>query len=270
LLTFFHYNTDMKRILITLTLLTQLSFSATPEQVEQYISVSNAEEELLELQSQFSRMQNAINAKDNNASEASNYDMQMLTIRFKDYLKKHLSDDEMTKVLENYKNVVLLRFVAASSEAQKHDQNETFSYLKKLKNDPESAVRVDLVNKISKAAYSKDAMAVMFDELVKPLMLNGIGGQKINDKMLKPMKEKYLKMMIEAANIETLFASRDFTIEELEELLKISKNSATDHEVKAVFGAMAYSLKEYFMSLVNRFNVNKHQNKLITGTNNSK
>jgi len=259
LLTFFHYNTDMKRILITLTLLTQLSFSATPEQVEQYLSVSNAEEELLALQSQFSTMQTAINTREHNDSESNNYDMQMLSIRFKDYLQKHLSEDEMTDVLKNYKNVVLLRFVAASSEAQNHEQNETSAYVKKLKNDPESNIRIDLVEKISKAFYSKESMSIMFDELMKPLMKNGIGGEKMNNTMLKPMKENYLKMMIEASKNETLFASKDFTIYELEELLKIAKTPAIDHETKAVFGATAYSLKEFFMSLASRFDVSKHQ-----------
>jgi len=260
----------MKKILLALTLLTHLSFAATPEQVEQYLSVSNAEEELLALQSQFSAMQNAINATESNASEVNNYDMQMLSIRFKDYLQKHLSEDEMTEVLENYKNVVLLQFVAASSEAQNHDQNETSSYVKKLTNDPESATRIDLVEKISKALYTKEAMTVMFDELMKPLMENGIGGQKMDDAMIKPMKENYLKMMIEASKNETLFASKDFTMEELEELLKIAKTPAIDHETKAVFGAMAYSLKEFFMSIASRFDVNKHQPASTQNTNHSK
>jgi len=262
----------MKKILLALTLLTHLSFAATPEQVEQYLSVSNAEEELLALQSQFSAMQNAINTKtkENNASEVNNYDMQMLSIRFKDYLQKHLSEDEMTKVLENYKNVVLLQFVAASSEAQNHDQNETSTYVKKLKNDPESATRIDLVEKISKALYNKEAMTIMFDGLMKPLMENGIGGQKIDDAMLKPMKENYLKMMIEASKNETLFASKDFTMQELEELLKIAKTPAIDHETKAVFGATAYSLKEFFMSLASRFDVSKHQSPSTSNTNHNK
>jgi len=254
----------MKKILLALTLLTHLSFAATPEQVEQYLSVSNAEEELLALQSQFSAMQNAINTTESNTSEANNYDMQMLSIRFKDYLQKHLSEDEMTKVLENYKNVVLLQFVAASSEAQNHDQNETSTYVKKLKNDPESAIRIDVVEKISKALYSKEAMTIMFDELMKPLMENGIGGQKMNKTMLKPMKENYLKMMIEASKNETLFASKDFTMEELEELLKIAKTPAIDHETKAVFSATAYSLKEFFMSLANHYDVKKHHSASAT------
>ncbi|MCF6245701.1 MAG: hypothetical protein L3J43_11795, partial [Sulfurovum sp.] len=70
----------MKKTLLTLTLLTHLSFAATPEQVEQYISVSRAEEELIALESQFSAMQNAFKSIGTNKAdnEADNtYDMQL-------------------------------------------------------------------------------------------------------------------------------------------------------------------------------------------------
>ncbi|HFQ61871.1 MAG TPA: hypothetical protein ENK39_06180 [Epsilonproteobacteria bacterium] len=249
----------MKKILLTLALFTHLSFAATPEQVEQYLSVSNAEEELLSLQSQFSAMQNAFKSQETNSSDDNTYDMQMLSIRFKDYLQKHLSEDEMTEVLENYKNVVLLQFVSASSEAEEHDQNETMAYVQQLQASPEAEERIALVEKISNKLYSKEAMVVMFDELMKPLMENGIGGQKMSGDMLKATKANYLKMMTEASRYETLYASKDFTMDELEALLKVAKTPAIDHETKAVFGAMAYSLKEFFMSLASRFDVSKHQ-----------
>ena len=251
----------MKKLLYTLTLLTHFTLAATPEQIEQYLSVSNSEEELLSLQSQFSSMQNSFKSQENNASDDNTYDMQMLSIRFKEYLQSHLSDDEMTEILQNYANVVLLQFIAAESEAQAHDRTEISTYVQTLKNNPESAIRIELVSKISKALYSKEAMVVMFDELMKPLMENGIGGQKMDAKMLKGVRENYLKMMIEASKRETLYASKDFTMEELEELLKVAQTPAIEHETKAAFGAMAYALKEFFMSLTSRFDVSKHQPK---------
>ena len=259
----------MKRLLITLTLLANLSYAATPEQVEQYLLVSSAEEELLALESQFSSMQNSF-SKDDNASETKTYDMQMLSLRFKDYLQRHLSEDEMTEVLENYKNVVLLQFVSATSDVPNHDKNETDTYVASLKANPEAGVRMDLVEKISKKLYSKEALIIMFDGLMKPLVQNGIGGDKLNDKMLKGMKENYIKAMLETSKNETLFATKDFTMEELEELLTIAKTPAIDHETKAVFGAMAYSLKEFFMSMASRYDVSKHQSSSTKDTNHSK
>jgi len=260
----------MKKILLTLTLLTHLGFSATPEQIEQYLSVSSAEEELIALESQFSAMQKSFSNSDNNDSANNTYDMQLLSVRFKEYLQSHLSEDEMNEILENYRNVVLLQFVSASIEAQEHDTNETSSYLKELNNDSQAKIRISLIEKISKALYSKEAMTIMFDELMKPLMKNGIGGQEINDNTLKPMRENYVKMMIETSRKETLFSAKDFTMEELEALLKVAQTPAVDHETKAVFGAMAYALKEFFISLSNKFDVKKHQPSSKIDINNTK
>jgi len=261
--------TFMKKYILLSALYTSLLFSATAEQVEHYISVSTAEEELLALESQFSAMQNSF-SRDANASENKTYDMQMLSVRFKDYLQKHLSEDEMTEVLENYKNVVLLQFVSAASEAQNHDANETYSYVENLKRTPEANERIELVEKISNKLYSKEAMMVLFDELMKPLIQNGIGGQNMNDETLKLIKKDYLKQMTESSKNETLFASKDFTMEELEALLKIAKTSSVEHETKAVFGAMAYSLKEFFMSMASRYDVSKHQPQSTDDANHSK
>jgi len=58
----------MKKLLLITTILTQLLFSATPEQVEHYLSITNAEEELLELESQSSSMQNNFQASKINGS----------------------------------------------------------------------------------------------------------------------------------------------------------------------------------------------------------
>lgn len=249
----------LKKTILAFGLLTFNSFAATPEQVEQYLTVSNSEEELISLESQFSAMQKNIQQIDSNATKSKTYDMQMLSLRFKDYLEKNISEDEMTEILENYKNVVLLQFVSASSEAETADPAAIKSYLSTLEKSEESKARMNIVEKISKEFYSKEGIMVLFNDLMKPLIEKGIGGHKIDKKILKKMQESYIKMMTEASQGITLYASKDFTIAELNELLKVAQTPAMDHEVKAVFGAMAYALKEYFMSLANRYDVKKHQ-----------
>lgn len=248
---------NLKIILSAIAVLTQLSLGATTEQIEQYLSVSNAEEEMLALESQFSAMQNSF-SKDKNASERQTYDMQLLMVRFKEHLEKSLSEDEMAEILENYRNVVLLQFVSATSQAQNYDANETENYMASLKQSPDASERMKLVKEISNKFYSKEALLIMFDDLMKPLMQNGIGGGKMTKEMLKGSRENYVKMMTEASKVETLYETKDFTIEELEELLKIAKTPAIDHEVKAVYGAMAYALKDFFMSMASHYDVSKH------------
>jgi len=247
------------KLLLIITLLSQLLFSATPEQVERYLSISNAEEELLGLESQFSRMQNNFQASDTNASqEKGTYDMQLLTIRFKEYMQKHLSENEMEEILQTYKSVVFLQFISASY-ATDTDPEEVEAYVKTFENNESSSVRMEIIEKIHRELNNKESMTLMFDELIKPLMQAAPGGQKLDDEYMKKSKEAYLKSMIEKAKVETLFATKNFTMEELEELLNVAQTPAIGYEMKALYGGMAFALKEFFLTLASKYDVSKHQ-----------
>ncbi len=250
----------MKKLLIISLLLTQLLFSATPEQVERYLSISNADEELLGLESQFFRMQNNFQAsQSNNSEEKETYDMQMLSIRFKEYMQKHLSKNEMDEILQTYKSVVFLQFISAISMTTDNDPKEVEAYIKTFENNESSAIRMNIVEKINTKINNKESITLMYDELIKPLMQAASGGEKLNDEYMKKNREDYLKSMIEKSKNETLFATKDFTMEELEELLKVVQTPAIDHEVKAIYGGMAFALKDFFLTLTSKYDISKHQ-----------
>ena len=258
----------MNKLLITITLLTQLLYSATPDQIEQYLLVSNAEEELISLEAQFSSMQNGFR-QDSNESKNKTYDMQLVTVRFKEYLAKHLSDNEMDEVLANYKNVVMLQYISAQSDTG-YDANITSTYMAKLETQTGASIRMDMIKKISKTFYSEEAMSVMFEELMLPLMQNGIGAKKMDAKAVKSAKDSYLKHVGEGAARTEMYLLRDFSMEELEELLTIGKTPAVGYETKAVYGATAYALKEFFMGMASRYDVSKHQPKETNSTKHTK
>lgn len=246
------------KTLFTFILLTQLLFSATTEQVEQYLSVSSSEEQLIELESQFSQMQQNINSikKDENAS--AEYDMQLLSIRFREYLQKQLSEDEMNDILKQYRNVVLLKFVSAENDTE-YDPDEAKVYMEELGSEENASVRLDLLDKISNTLFNKENVGILFDNLMKPLLQNSMGGKQISEKSLKTDKEAYIKRNIADGKIETAYATREFTLEELETLLKIVNSPAIEHESKVVFGATAYALQEFFLSLASRYDPSKHK-----------
>ena len=89
-------------------------------------------------------------------------------------------------------------------------------------------------------------------------MQNSKNSAQIDDETMKKSKEAYIKRMIESGKVETAYSTREFSIEELEELLKIVKTPEIDHESKVVFSATAYALKEFFLSIANRYDVSKH------------
>jgi hypothetical protein len=247
----------MKKILLSLCFISLL-FSATPEQVDYYLSISNADEQLAELETQFAQMQNNINGL-NPDQENPQYNMQMISIRFKEYLQKHLSEDEMDEIINAYKNVLLLQYVSATSESQTTDMKEIEAYLKELESDPDMQERIALVQKLSNEMYDQESMAIMFDNLMKPLLENAPGGQKLDKETMEKSRKDYIEKKQEVSWKETLYATRDFTTEELEKLEEIAKKPVIKQETRAVFGAIAYALEEFFLSLANRYDIKKHQ-----------
>jgi hypothetical protein len=248
----------MKKTLVTL-LLSSILFAATPEQVDHYLSISNADEQLVELETLFSQMQNNLNQMSEDEDSQSSYDMEMLSIRFKEYLQKHLSEEEMKEILDQYKNIILLQYVSATAESQLQDEESIKKYLETLEHDPDMEARKKLVEKISDEMYSKESMSLMFDNLMKPLMENAPGGDKLSDEALEKSRKAYIERMAEETRKETLYATRDFTMEELEKLEQIAKEPAISKETEAVFGATAYALQEFFLSLSKRYDISKHQ-----------
>ena len=242
----------MYKLLFIFIFASNFVWSATPEQVEEYLSVSTAEEELLALEAQFSFMQNSFSVKENQKT----YDMQLLSVRFKESLQRSLSENEMNEILENYKNVLYLQFVSTNTYTP--DNNETKAYLFKLQEDETAQECLDILEQISKALNNKDSMLVMFDELMKPLLQSANGGTDIDKKMMDKRRELYIKSRIKDARDETLYNLKDFTIDELEELLTIIKTSSIQREVKAVYIATAYALKDFFLSMASRYDISKH------------
>jgi hypothetical protein len=255
----------MKKIFLS-AILSTILFGATAEQVEQYLSVSNSEEQLIALEAGFSSMQNALNQK---SEESKNYDMQMLSVRFKEKLASELSEDEMKEVLENYNSMVYLQFASATAEQEQTDPQTLDAYIQKLKSDETAHDRLLLIEEIGKHIYKKEYLSEYFDALIAPLYGKSSKDQKAYSDFLKQTKKGYMEMMQTEGQRQLIYALRDFSQEELEELLKVVKRPSVDHETKAVYKAMAYALQEYFKSLASRFDPSKHQLQAPDETNTS-
>ena len=243
----------MKKIITTFIVLCALAFGATKEQVENYLSLSNAEEQLIRLQQQYESMQQRLSS-DYNVSVA--YDMQLIPIRFRDYLQKNLSEDEMNEIIENYKHTLLMQFVAVTSDEA--SLKEVSEYLTLLEQDPNASKRRSLIKEIAKNYYNEEVMKEFFDTLIAPMYKKGVGAQEIDDKALKKAQKGYAQMMEEYGFNQLLYQTRDFGIEELKALSDLVKNSAFQKEIRVVYRALAFALGEYFNALTKFFNAKKH------------
>jgi len=237
----------MKKIFTILLLLTTLLSAATPEQVERYLMLSHSEEDLLELESGFAALQRRLDARDDNGSS---YDTELLTVRFREKLQELLSESEMEKVLENYKNETLLKFVYEASDPE-GDYLEIRKYAKAAKADPELESRRTMIEKINRYYSKPEAITQMFDTLIMPI-IKRMGSKNSDEKSIKKMREHYIKSMTENSYNQILYATREFSTEELDALLKIAETPAMGYETKAVYAAMAYAMQEFMEVMADR------------------
>jgi len=240
----------MKKLLLLLILQSYL-YCSTLEQVEEYISVSHVEENILLLEERYSEIQNGFTNTENA------YDMQLLMFRFKEFLETHLSEDEMNEILANYKNLTYLQFT--SNQMTKDDYDKTQADVQNLKEDPDYQERLHISEQINKILNKKEIIGIMYDDLMTPFMKNSIGGGNISKKMIKNQKNAYVKSILDHSIIDILYYTKEFNIDELEELLNIIKSSSIEHERKTIYKATAYTFKEFFISIANRYDLTQHQ-----------
>ncbi len=91
----------------------------------------------------------------------------------------------------------------------------------------------------------------MFDTLILPI-IKRLKPKKDDEEKVKKMRERYLKSMIENSYNQILYATREFSTEELDELLEVAKTPAMGYETKAVYGAMAYAMQEFMEKMADR------------------
>jgi hypothetical protein len=183
-------------------------------------------------------------------------DSQMIPIRFREYIQKNLSEDEMDEVLDNYKHDVLRKIVSASVLMEEPDTIESYrQFRKQIAQEPLPANRTETVKTIIKQLYDEKQLIEFFDKMFLPMVkkMAEVSGRDISKKQIDDLGKRFVKKMRESNVNAMLFMTRDFSDDELQELKEVSGNSATSHETRAVFGGIVYALDEAMRNITNRF-----------------
>ena len=222
------------RFIIIITLFTLSLFSATKEQVEKYFIISNSASDIVDLENSFQKLQELI-------SPNSQYDTELITIRFKEKLQQNLSNDEMDEVIANYNNLLYARVIRElNHQVSKED---IFKFKQKNSFDKK---RLDYITDIVNNIYKKEFLSTLFDKLQKPLITKLYGN---NSNYIEKMKEQFTKQIYNDA-IDTLYYNiQDFTLEDLESVAKFTKKSSVYLEQKATLDAMVYATKEFLNNI---------------------
>jgi len=230
-------------------------YGATPEQVERYLLVSGSEDQLIEFEQMIDGMSQMLTAKDG-LDVPLMQDAQMVPIRFREYLQRNLSESEMEEVLANYKHDVIRKLVSAEVLMEEPDTLESYrAFQMQIKTDPLPSSRTEIVKSIIRKLYDEKMLIDFYNKMFLPMVkqMASTDGKPIPDKTIKMLGEQFVKKMQKSNYQSMLFMTRDFSDEELEELDELSGNSASNHETRAVFGAIIAAMGEAMDNMARRF-----------------
>ena len=229
---------------ITLTLLCsiQLLFSATSEQIEEYLTISRADRELIEIEQTFDSMRKA---EDNSSQEISQI--------YKLYLEEHLSSNEIEKLLSLYRTPIMQRYVVEMDMVDIPIE-EMKTFLLSLEENPLSMERSEIINNILKHTIDDDQIVAFYVSMTQRYQPKNKKNKTINsdnNKTKKPNKqeEKFLKMMKKSARNNLLYGTQVLSLEEMNELDTALKSSIIAKVSKVESDAMIHVMNTFIQGI---------------------
>jgi hypothetical protein len=201
-------------------------------------------------------MQNGF-SEDANGSQ-NKYDMELLSIRFKEYLQTHLSNKEIAEILDTYRNVVFLQFKSHSTSSSTSEEDKAYLQSLTQEEENEASTRLAILDDIFKYLNDEKYIGLMFDALIKPLIQTGKNAGNMNEEQIKKRRDSYITSRTKGMKEKTFYTLKEFTLEDLETVLSIIKSTEIQREMKIQHEATFYALKEFFLSMTSRYDVSKH------------
>ena len=202
----------MKKILLILTLCTHTLFSATTEQVVQYLSLSHSEEQVLSIEQVFDSMRQSQERNENNESTSQ------VSIVYQEYLEDHLSSNELEKILALYRTPAMERY-ASEVKSFSINKEDMDAFLESLKEEPLSTERKAIIDTIVDTLINKKLQLNFYRSMMQryPQSKENNNSEN-NESTMTPREENYVNSMKEAAKNHLLYGSQVFSMEEMKEL----------------------------------------------------
>lgn len=215
----------MKKILLLFLFSMQTLFSASSEEILQYLSLSHSEQQVLEIEQVFNSMRQS---QENNESNASTT---QVTIVYQEYLEEHISSNEITKALELYRTPIMQRYV---NEVKNFaiNQDDMDAFLASLEEEPLLTERQDIVDDIVKALVNEKLQLNFYRSMMQRYS-DANSSSENNDSKMTPREESYVNAMKKSLKNQLLYGSQVFSLEEMNEL-KDAIGSSIFNKIKTV------------------------------------
>ena len=226
----------MKKILLSLSLVIQLSFSATTEQVEQYIIVSKADADLISMEQMI----------DDIIPSNSTKNTEIISIRFNEYLEKNLTQSEILELIKLHKNPLLQTLRELDSDLPDEELKE---FNASLIENPLSSERLELNKKIIKNIFDdKDLKNMMYGLEGKFTQL--LGQDETSKIFTKEDEKTFVSEIQEELMLPILYSTQTLSMEELKELKNLTDRPIIRKANKVELNATMYALEDFLQSMI--------------------
>ena len=123
---------------------TNLLLAATTEQIVQYLSLSQSEQQVISIEQVFDSMRQK---QEQNESVESNESTSQVGIVYQEYLEEHISSHEIEEMLALYRIPTMERYVNEVKTLVINDDDMS-AYLESLKETPLLSEREDIIDEI--------------------------------------------------------------------------------------------------------------------------
>jgi hypothetical protein len=225
----------MNKILLTLFTLIDFSFSATHQQVEQYIMISKSDSDLIEMEQMIEEI-----------TPSSTKNSETITIRFKDYLEKNFSESEIIELIRLYKNPLLLTLRELDSDLP---EEELIEFNLSLQESPLSTERLHLNQQILKNMFDDEDLKNMIQGFDKKLF-ETFEPEERQPLLTKKDENTFIKDIREELTLPLLYSTQTLNMDELNELQKLTSTALIKKANKVELDATMYAIEDFMQEMI--------------------
>jgi len=242
----------MYKIVILFSLLTTLTFSATSQQVDQYMSITHSDRALIEIENMFSNLSETVDLSDDNVSE-------QITLNYQIYLGKHISENEMEELLALYRKPIMQQYI---NEMDMVDipKEEMENFLLTLKEEPLSTERQDIIAELLKSIINEELLLNFYDSMMQRYGVKEddnktketVKNKEANSSKKIPSKEeqRFLDIMKKGIEQELLYGTQVLSLEEMKKVNEVMKSSVISKARKVENEAIIEIMNSFIKRIV--------------------
>ena len=240
----------MYKIIILLTLCTNLIFSATSEQVDQYMGLSHSDRVLMEIEKMFSNLSESMETSDENRSNE-------LTLDYQIYIGKHISDNEMDELLTLYRKPIMQQYVNEMDMVE-IPKEEMTDFLNALKENPLSTERQEIVDELLKTIVNEELLLNFYTNMMQRYQVKDDNNQtkkresNSSKKIRTKEEQQFIDIMKSGIRQDILYGTQVLSLEEMKKVNNIMQSSIMRKITKIENEAIIEIMNNFIKSIVSK------------------